>query len=85
MNGLDKFLKAKEETENKWKNLLNSKDFVENFRWVCGTFCFIWINLFAAILPPIALFNFYKGNVWEAGGELAFALLAVYANKAILR
>lgn len=85
MNGLDKIIKEEAEEKEKWKAIFSIDNATYAYRLVCGWICFIWINLFVAILPPIALLNFYKGNYWEAGGELAFALLAVYANKAVLK
>lgn len=82
MNGLDKLLKGKEAV-NKWN--FNYDATTMGYRLICEMFCFIWINLFVAILPPIALFSFLRGSYWEAGGELVFALLALYANKILYK
>ena len=84
MNGLDKLLKEKE-TGTKWKSFFTYDATAMGYRWMCEMFCFIWINLFVAILPPIALLHFLKGDYWEAGGELVFALLALYANKILYK
>lgn len=85
MNGLDKFLHVKDKAEEKINSVFGGVAVVDAFRTVCSWFCFFWVNFFAAVMPPIALLHYLNGSYLEAGWELVFAVLAIFANKYMYR